>query len=250
MAGLSSTRMDGHPWLLRQIGRALATCLLILAGALWYGQTGASLSVSNSYVSDYLIAAPRWPWLVVACFCFAVVLMLLAFGFLLRAESSPLVLLGCACMAASSMGVFFMAYAPVRHAEQPPAVPHAFWTPQWWFTSKTAATHYEKGMADAYSDMHYHASRLALGMGVLSILLLATGLAGTHDGRVFAKTTVIMGLVMFGLFYMANHPTGKHGLWQRAGFAVLYAWLWLARHRIVLPGGASDSGTALRKVRE
>ena len=238
MAGLSSPRMNGHPWLLRQIGRALVACLLILGGSLWYGQTGAGLSVAGSYVSDYLIAAPRWPWLVVACFCFAVVLMLLAFGFLLRAGKSPLVLLGCSLMAASSMGVFFMAYAPVRHAEQPPPAPHAFWTPEWWFTSRTAATPYEKGMADAYSDMHYHASRLALGMGVLSIVLLAAGLAATDGGKPFAKITLGLGVVMFGLFYMANHPTGTHGLWQRAGFAVLYAWLWLARRQVISPSAS------------
>lgn len=230
--------MNGHPWLLRQIGRVLAGCLLLLIGALMYGQTGAGLSLADSYVSDYLITAPRWPWLVVACFCFAVVLMLLAFGFLLRADSSPLVLLACAFMAASSMGVFFMAYAPVRHAKQPPPVPHAIWTPQWWFTSRTADTPYEKGMADAYSDMHYHASRLALGMGVLSVLLLAAGLWATGDGRAFAQATFFMGLVMFGLFFMANHPTGTHGLWQRAGFAVLYAWLWIARRQITSPSAS------------
>lgn len=233
MAGLSSPRMKGHPWLLRQIGRALAVCLVVLMGALCYGQMGAALFVADSYVSDYLMSAPRWPWLVVACFCLAVVLMLLAFGFLLRANSSPLMLLACAFMAASSMGVFFMAYAPVRHAKQPPAVAHAFWTPQWWFTSRTADTPYEKGMADAYSDMHYHASRFALGMGELAILLLAAAHWPLGDGRRFAVTTLLMALVMFGLFVMANHPTGTHGLWQRGGFAVLYAWLWVARSKVI-----------------
>lgn len=225
--------MNGHPWLLRQIGHAVACGLLLLLGALCYGHTGAALPVAGSYVSDYLISAPRWPWLVVACFCFAVVLMLLAYGFLLRAGSSPLMLLACAFMAASSMGVYFMAYAPVRHAEQPPAVPHAFWTPQWWFTSKTAVTAHEKGLADAYSDMHYHASRLALGMGALAILLLAVAHWSAPDGRRFAATTFVMALGMLGFFVMANHPAGTHGLWQRAGFAMLYAWLWIARKKVV-----------------
>jgi hypothetical protein len=234
--------MTTHDWLLRLIRAALALCLVLLVITMCYGHSGASLVLADSYVSDYLIAAPHWPWLVIACFSFALVLMLLAVGFLLKQKASALVIVGSALLAAAAMGMFFVAYAPVRHAHQPPAAPHAFWTPSWWFSSQTAATPYEKGMADAYSDMHYHASRLALSTGVLALLLIAVGSGSQEKGRRFALITITLGLVMGGMFLMANHPTGTHGLWQRAGFAVLYAWLWIARHHLTeSPHDRSDA---------
>lgn len=223
--------------MLRCIGRVLVALLLALPAVVIYGHLGAPLDISSHYVSDFLIAAPHWPWLVIGCFCFAIVLMLLAIGFLLRADGGPLVIIACALFAAASMALFFMAYAPVRHAKQAAIAPHAFWLPSWWLVSKTAESEYDKGMADAYSDLHYHASRLGLTTGLIAVILLAAGNAGQGaGGRRFAQRTALCasGLLVCGV--LAFYPTGTHGLWQRIGLLILLIWLWIARQRLLEPG--------------
>ena len=93
-------------------------------------------------------------------------------------------------------------------------------------------------MADAYSDVHYHASRLAMATGVLAILLLAAAHLTQPRGRRFARLTLVFTFISAAFLLMANHPTGTHGAWQRLGLFVMYGWLWIARQRIATPGEA------------
>lgn len=130
------------------------------------------------------------------------------------------------------MGMFFVAYTPVRRVEVPAARPYAFWTPRWWFTSQTSRSPYEHGMADAYSDVHYHAIRLVLVTGLVGIVLTAAGHLSMPGWSRFAWFTTGSAVVMAVLFLMGEHLHGRHGLWQRLGFAVMYLWLWCARWRI------------------
>lgn len=220
---------------MRFIGWALSALLVLVMAALLYGHSGEDsqrLSLISSYISEYESFAPHWPWIIVSIFVFAVLLVLLAAGFLLRMEKSFLVSLACMLMAGAAMGLFFVAYTPVRRVEVPPAEPHAFWTPRWWFTSQTARTPHEEGMADAYSDVHYHAIRLVLITGLSGMLLLALDQLRRPGWKRFGWCTIVSCLMMATLFLMGEHLKGWHGLWQRLGFALMYAWLWSARWKL------------------
>lgn len=211
---------------------AIVGGLIVTLGTLVYGHwNGASvgLSLTDSYVTEYIKRAPHWPWLVVSCFSLAIVLHLLAFAFLLNAGRSSLIVLGCLFLAATSMANFFAAYSPVRRVEQPPPPRHAWWTPAWWFTARTSHTPYDHGLADAYSDVHYRATRLVVVTVVTGVLLLGAGHLGQPGGRGFGAWSMAAGLAMSVFFFMGDRLEDRRGLWQRIGFVLLYAWLWQAR---------------------
>lgn len=213
------------------LGPVIALLLVVTLAALVYGHLGGGscgLSLTDSYITEYLKMAPHWPWVVVASFSFALMLFLLSLAFLMRAGSSPLLLAGCLLLAATSMANFFASYAPVRRVEQPPPTANEWWTPTWWFTSRTSRTPYEHGMADAYSDVHYRATRLVVASGCTGILLLALGHLGRAGSRRFALVTLATVPVMSFFFLMGDHLEVNRGLWQRIGFAMMYGWLWTA----------------------
>ena len=225
-----------HPpvifWKLLNAG--IPGCLIVVLATLIYGHMGveeSGLSLTESYVTEYMKMAPHWPWLIVASFSFALLLFLLAFAFILQGGRSPLIILGCLLLAATSMANFFVAYAPVRRVEQPPPT-YEWWTPTWWFTSKTSRVPHEHGMADAYSDVHYRATRLVVVTGVSAIMLLGLGWWGFPASRGFARVTVLAAMAMSVLFLMGDNWTVRRGLWQRLGFTLMYAWLWLGWFQI------------------
>ena len=212
----------------RLLDASIVVCLIVTLGSLIYGHVGGEtcgLSLTDSYITEYMKMAPHWPWLIVASFSFALLLSLMAFAFLLRGRKSPLTMLGCLLLAAASMGVFFVAYTPMRRVEQPPPSPHEWWAPRWWFTSQTSRTPYEHGMADAYSDVHYRATRLVVITGVTAMFLLAGGVLRLPEDRTFAWFTLTAVVAMAILFMMADHLEALRGLWQRLGFAIMYGWL-------------------------
>lgn len=211
---------------------AIVTCLWATVAAAGYGHWGGSstgLSLVRSYVTEYIKQAPHWPWLVVAAFCFALLLQLVALGFLLRPTRSWLVRLGCLLLAASSMATFFAAYSPVRRVTQPPPPDHAWWTPSWWFTSRTAQSPYDHGLADAYSDVHYRATRLVVVTVVAGVLCLGLGQLADPQTRRFALQSIAAAIIMSLFFLMGDRLESHRGLWQRLGFTQLVVWLWLAR---------------------
>lgn len=193
-----------------------------------WGGAGAGLSLAHSYVTEYMKAGPRWPWLTVGSFVFAVLLQMLALGFLLRSRKNFLLLLGCMLLASASMGTFFMSYAPVREVELPPGLSTHWWAPRWWFTAVPAQTAYEHGMADAYSDVHYRAIRLVLCCAVAGILLVGTASGKARAHPFFVKFTWSAVAVMALLFIACDHLVVWRGAAQRTGFVIMYAWLWLA----------------------
>lgn len=227
--------MSSPSLLVRMIGWMLAALLVLVLATLIYGHAGGGsqgLSLTGSYISEYETHAPHWPWIVVSIFAFAVILFLLAFGFSMRIDRTSFGLLGCILLGAAALGMFFVAYAPMRRMEQPVALTRDWLTPQWWFTSQTSRTPYEHGMADAYSDVHYHAIKLVLVNGLTGMVLLGVGLLIATMWRGFAWVTIASALVMALLFLMGEHIEFQHGLWQRLGFAVMYFWLWAARWRL------------------
>lgn len=224
--------------LLRMIGWALTALLMLVLATLIYGHIDGDsqgLSLTGSYISEYEARAPHWPWIIVSIFAFAVLMMLLAFGFFIRMERTASGALGCALLAASSMGMFFVAYTPMRRVDQPPPSAHAWWTPRWWFTSQTSRTPYEHGMADAYSDVHYHAIKLVLVNGLTGMVLIGMGLMLSSEWRGYALITIASALVMAVLFLMGEKIRYQHGLWQRLGFAAMYFWLCMSRWRLTAP---------------
>lgn len=225
--------MSPRPGLSKLLDAAILTGLVVTLATAVYGHwDGGSvgLSLSGSYVTEYIKRAPHWPWLVVSCFSLALLLSLLAFAFLLHASRSSFIVIGCLFLAATSMANFFAAYAPVRRVEQPPPPRHQWWTPSWWFTSRTSRTPYDHGLADAYSDVHYRATRLVVVAVVTGVLLLGAGHLGQPGGRVFGLWSLAAGLGMSVFFLMGDRLEVRRGLWQRIGFALLYAWLWHARY--------------------
>jgi hypothetical protein len=221
------------PRLPKLLDAAIAASLVVTLAAAVYGHIGggaSGLSLTDSYVTEYIKQAPHWPWLVVASFSLALLLSLLACAFLMRARRSALIVSGCLLLAATSMANFFAAYAPVRRVEQPPPLRHQWWTPAWWYTSRTSHTPYEHGLADAYSDVHYRATRLVVVSSVSAILLLGAGFLGQPATRAFAWWSLAAAVVMGAFFFMGDRLDAKRGLWQRLGFTLLYAWLWLAHH--------------------
>ena len=219
----------------RIVSLGLALLLVVLMVALVYGHTGGSaegLSLAGSYVSEYEARAPHWPWIIVAIFVFAVVLMLLACAFLLWLPRTILITLGCALFAAASLGLFFVAYAPMRRVEQPPVSAQRWWTPRWWFTSHTSRSPYEHGMADAYADVHYHAIKLVLVTGLTGMVLLGSGLLLTGQWQGYARFTIAAAVVMTVLFWAGDQVPFQHGLWQRLGVGLMYLWLWAGRWRV------------------
>lgn len=232
---------------MRLTRRVLFLLLLVLMAALIYGHMGGSakgLSLAGSYVSEYEARAPHWPWIIVAIFVFAVVLMLLACAFLLWLPRTVLITLGCALFAASSLGLFFVAYAPMRRVEQPPVSAQRWWTPRWWFTSQTSRNAYEHGMADAYADVHYHAIKLVLVTGLTGMVLLGSGLLVRGVWQGYARFTIAAAVIMAAMFWMGDNVSFQHGLWQRLGFGLMYLWLWTGRGRV---GSAIREGAADRE---
>lgn len=210
----------------------MVVCLLAATAAVLYGHLDArqsGLSPVHNYITEYMKMAPHWPWLIVASFAFAVLLFLLALSFLLFTGMRPLTVMGGLLLSAASMATFFTAYAPVRRVEQPPPS-YEWWTPAWWFTSQTAGTPYEEGLADAYADVHYRAIRLMTVTSLGGMFLLAAGCFKSPPQRRFARITWTAVLAMSILFLMGDHLTLCRGLWQRLGFVILFGWLWLARH--------------------
>ncbi|MDZ4403457.1 hypothetical protein [Prosthecobacter sp.] len=223
--------MNDRSFISRFIEAGIVLCLLVILVALIYGHVGGAesgLSLMDSYITEYMKKAPHWPWLIVASFAFALLLFLLALAFLRQGGGRILIVAGCLLLAATAMGNFFVAYAPMRRVEQPPPPAHEWWTPTWWFTSQTSHTPYEHGMADAYADVHYRAIRLVVSMGLTGISFIAAGLFPSSLGRSFAWGTFGAVLAMSVLFLMGDHLEFRRGLWQRLGFVVMYGWLWSA----------------------
>jgi hypothetical protein len=222
-----------HPRLSLLLDAAIVWCLLVVGATFWYGHLegeARGLSLTESYVTEYIKGAPHWPWLVVSSFTFALLLSALAGAFLLRAGRSPWIVCGCLLLATTSMASFFAAYAPVRRVPQPPPPSHAWWTPSWWFSSRTSLTEYDHGMADAYSDVHYRATRLVVVTVVSGIGFLGAGCLNEPGGRPFGLWSLAAALAMSLLFFMGDRLDLHRGLWQRLGFTLLYTWLWSARH--------------------
>lgn len=235
---MKTTRLFVH-----LLDRGICFCLIVLMGALIYGHmdaSGTGLNLADSYITEYMKKAPHWPWLIVASFSFALALFLMALSFLLRANGSLLIMAGCLLMAATSMGNFFVAYSPVRRVEQPAQPSYPWWTPTWWFTSTTAHGPYQEGMADAYSDVHYRATRLVVVAGVLAIFFIAAGVIHLPGGRSFGWISIGAVVVVAIFFQMGDKLGTMHGLWQRLGFLQMYAWFWCARYlcRKLSPGAA------------
>jgi hypothetical protein len=214
----------------RMIDAGIVLCLVVTLGALIYGHWdagGGGLSLTDSYITEYMKKAPHWPWLIVASFGFALLLFLLALAFLRQSGGNALILAGGLLLAATAMGNFFVAYAPMRRVEQPPLT-HEWWTPTWWFTSQTSRTSYEHGMADAYSDVHYRAIRLVVSFGIAAMTALAGGCLCRGERRWFGGWTLVAAGAMSVLFLLGDHWDVHRGLWQRLGFSVMYVWLWSA----------------------
>ncbi|MGV3662179.1 MAG: hypothetical protein ACO1TE_18480 [Prosthecobacter sp.] len=215
----------------RLLDTGIGVCLIITLAAQVYGHMDASacgLSLRDSYITEYMKMAPHWPWLILAAFAFAMLLFLLAMAWLRHAEGRPLLAAGCLLLSATAMANFFVAYAPMRSVEQPPPPAHAWWTPAWWFTSHAARNDYEQGMAAAYSDVHYRAIRLVVASGMAGMFCLGTGCVGVPRWRFFVIATWAGVPLMSVLFLLTDHVPHFHGLWQRLGFALMYAWLWTA----------------------
>jgi hypothetical protein len=214
---------------------AMATAgalFVLLTSAIWghWGGGTVGLTLYDSYITEYLKHAPNWRWLTVGSFAFAVLLQLLALGYVLRRPQRLAMVFGSLLLASASMGNFFMAYAPVRAVNVPDGPAHEWWTPEWWFRAQTAHTPYERGMADAYSDVHYRAIRLVLCAGLLGMLFIGSAEPGSPWGRRFAMITWLAVLAMAVLFISCERVQSGKGLVQRGGFVIMYGWLWLAWH--------------------
>lgn len=223
--------MNDRSFISRLIDAGIVLCLLVILGTLIYGHMGgeeSGLSLMDSYITEYMKKAPHWPWLIVASFAFALLLFLLALAFLRQSGGNVLVLVGSLLLAATAMGNFFVAYAPMRRVEQPPPPAHEWWTPTWWFTSQTSHTDYEHGMADAYDDVHYRAIRLVVSFGIAGIFAIAAGSLPCPEWRSFGWWTLGAAGLMSILFLMGDHWDFRRGLWQRLGFILMYGWLWSA----------------------
>lgn len=216
----------------RLLDVGIGGCLLVTAASVIYGHLHAresGLSPIHNYITEYMKMAPHWPWLIVASFAFAVLLFLLAMSFLMFTGIRPLTVIGALLLSAASMATFYTAYAPMRNVEQPLTPTYQWWTPVWWFTSQTARTPYEEGLADAYADVHYRAIRLMTVMSLTGMFLIAAGCFQSLPQRRFAWTTWTAVLTMSVLFLMGDHLTTNRGLWQRLGFAIMFGWFYLAR---------------------
>lgn len=187
------------------------------------------LSVLDSYVTEYGFSAPHWPWIVIATFGFAAMLFLLVIRFLIQLRPTACLTIGCAFVSASSMALFFVSYAPMRRAEQPRQTASMKWTPHWWSEAKTARTPYDEGLADAYSDVHYHAIRLFTINALVGQVFLAAGLLASPRLKRFAAFTLAAAAVMSLLFILGDQTRELRGLWQRLGFLLMYVWIWAAR---------------------
>lgn len=216
------------PLLPRLIDTGICAGLVVALAAVVYGHVGGGacgLSLMESYITEYMKEAPHWPWLILASFAFAVVLFLLAIACLQQGGSHFFMIVGALLLAATAMGNFFVAYAPVRRVKQPPPSAHEWWAPAWWFTSRSASTPYEDGLADAYADVHYRAIRLVVVAGVAGLFCIATACASMRGGLGFALWTWAAVVLLAVLFNLTDHVQAHRGLSQRLGFGVLYLWL-------------------------
>lgn len=233
----SLERRTGRNRMLYLIQALLRILLMATIVCFIYGQSdgaAAHLDLIRNFITEYQYSAPHGSWLISAMFTLAIALGLLACGFLLRRKSSFPGIAGCIFLAAAAMALFFVAYVPVRRMTlQQPF--HQWLVPHWWFSTRMSHTPYEEGLADAYSDVHSHAIRLTLINGCIGMMLLALEMAKCKSDHKFAWITGgVSGLTML-LFILGEQAQGQHGLWQRAGFLVLYVWLWFAQQSIGVP---------------
>lgn len=220
--------MNQHSFASRLIDTGMVICLIITLAAAIYGHSGAKesgLILTESYITEYMKQAPRWPWLTAATFSLAISLFWLAAAFLQASNPNLLTCTGSLLLAATAMAHFFVAYAPVRRVQQPAPI-HEWWTPAWWFTSQTSRSEYEHGMADAYSDVHYHAIRLVVTFGIASVCSIAAAYWMKDRRRLFSHRSLAVAVLMSVFFLMGDQWNFHRGLWQRIGFALMYCWLW------------------------
>jgi hypothetical protein len=225
--------------LLRWVGWAVTAMLVTVMVALVIGHragAAAGLDLTHSYVSEYEAQGPHWPWIVLASLIFGALLVLLAFGFLMRVDRSAGATIGCLMLAAASMAMFFVSYAPVRRLQEARNEVHGWWSPRAWMETEAAHSSEMDAAADAFSGLHYRATELALVNGLVGIFVLAAGLLWRDQWRRFAMFTLAAAVLMAVLFIAGDHGGEWRGLWQRLGFALMYVWLWAARVRLTLPG--------------
>jgi hypothetical protein len=219
----------------RLTGAALTLLLMALPVTLVLGHRGGAargLSLWHSYISEYESSAPHWPWIIVSIFICSAAMLVVAGGVIRRAGTRRLVVLGAMIIATSVTPSFFIAYAPVRTVEQPLPRHLSPWAPGSWFLSQTARTPFEEGQASAYSVEHFQATRLAIVLGLAGVTVLALGLWSLNGWERFARVTLACAMLMSLLFEIGDQSAHWHGLWQRLGLGVLYAWLWTVRARL------------------
>ena len=224
--------------LLTLIGWGIAVLLVGVLAALVTGHADSgpkNLDLFRHYISEYGNASPNWPWIMLATYLFAGLLMLLAAGFLLATDGSQVAGLGCLLLSASSMALYFVGYTPVHRVEVAPAASAALpWGPETWILQGDDRSLREQGMADAYDNVHIHAVRLVLLTCLGGFLLVALGALRLPAWRGFSRTTFPAAGLMAALFLLGEDESREwRGLWQRLGFLVMYVWLWFARHAIV-----------------
>lgn len=188
--------------------------LLVAAFSIIYGHLySPHLDPFTNYISDYAATAYRWHWISISMALFGTIYLLLAFSsrhFLPHSVHSNL-----AGMSLSMAGLcmFFVAHYPTTRYGKRIAI---FDGDDMW----------RKGWDQAYSNAHFDMISVSLWCLVAGMLAISIHCLRKRSHLMYAKTTIILLIVMGALFVLGNQCE-PHGLYQRLGFALNWSWLWM-----------------------
>lgn len=214
--------MDSHQndvRIAKRLSVTLRSLLLIAAGAAIYGHIGSPhLNVAVNYISDYAAAAYHWPWISFTMALFGVIYLLVSFSVIHFSQQSAISHVGGIAFAMAGLCMFFVAHYPTSRNGHGIEI----WNP---------TDHWRQGWDKAYHNAHFD-------MITASLIFLLTGicLSSIAGLRIctrckHAKLSLILAALM-AILFVVGHEVSIHGLFQRLGFALNWAWLWIMTKEI------------------
>lgn len=214
--------MDSHQndvRLAKRLSIMLRVLLLIAACTAIYGHIGSPhLHVTVNYISDYAAAAYHWPWISFTMALFGVIYLLISFSIIHFSPQSAISHIGGMAFAMAGLCMFFVAHYPTSRNGHGIEI----WDPtnQW-----------KQGWDKAYHLAHFDMITASLTFLLTGICLSSIAGLRISTRSKHAKLSLIMAALM-AILFVVGHETPQHGLFQRLGFVLNWAWLWITTTQI------------------
>lgn len=209
--------MDSHQndvRIAKRLSATLRALLLIAACTAVYGHIGSShLNVMVKYISDYAAAAYHWRWISFTMALFGVIYLMVSFSIIHFSPRSAMSHFGGMAFAMAGLCMFFVAHYPTSR------IGHGI---EIWKPNDLRKLGWDEAYHNALFDM-ITASLFFLLTGICLSSIAGLRISTRSKN---AKLSLIMAALMAVLFVI-GHEVSLHGLFQRLGFALNWAWLWI-----------------------